>query len=99
MAVSVVNGYLCTTSYDVAKAQGGENPRHATDPVQDSAIKNDDAASSKSSSTATSDGPAVTFGGALSDPSGPDAVQPVDQAQPADAANWWNRKHTVDMLV
>ena len=45
---------------------------------------------SSASDTPSSTGP---------DPSGPDAVQPVDQAQPADAANWWNRKHTVDMLV
>lgn len=56
MSISVVNGYLCTSSCDAAKARTGQDP-HPRSPADQT-------------STATSDptrSPAVVFGGALAD--------------------------------
>lgn len=56
MSISVVNGYLCTSSCDAAKARTGQDP-HARNPVDQSP----NAASDPTRS------PAVVFGGALAD--------------------------------
>ena len=56
MSISVVNGYLCTSACDAAKARTGQDPhpRSSADPTQS-------AASDPTRS------PAVVFGGALVD--------------------------------
>jgi len=64
MAVTVVNGYLCTTCSEAAKARSGQNP-HAPSPTNPNA---------QSDPTQT---PAVTFGGSLT---GQNAVAPAGSA-------------------
>ena len=71
MSVTVVNGYLCTTCSEAAKARSGQNP-HAPSPTN---------ANAQSDSTQT---PAVTFSGALT---GQNAVAPAGAAPPAGSAN------------
>jgi hypothetical protein len=58
MAISVVNGYVCTSSCDVAKARKGEDPHPRT------GVDQADAAKDKAS---RADDPAVLFGGTLAD--------------------------------
>ena len=66
MSVTVVNGYLCTTCSEAAKARSGQNP-HAPNPTNPNG---------QSDSTQT---PAVVFGGSLT---GQNAVAPIGAAQP-----------------
>jgi hypothetical protein len=88
MAVSVVNGYVCTSSCDVAKAKKGEDPhpaiRAANGEPQDGAVDR---------------GPAVLFGGSLSGARGAEGVQPPDASATSDPANGWTRKLGVDRLA
>ena len=88
MAVSIVNGYVCTSSCDVAKAKKGEDPHpalHAAgDEPQDAAVDR---------------GPAVRFGGALSNTRQADGVKPADASGTSDPANWSNRKLGFDRLA
>ena len=63
MAISYVNGFLCTCSCDVSKAKRGEDPHPSTDPTKTDSKK--DAAAGD----ARTDGPAVLYGGSLSGPS------------------------------
>jgi hypothetical protein len=85
MAISVVNGYVCTSSCDVAKAKQGRDPHPALDAgkgeAQDGAAR----------------GPAVLFGGSLSSAHGAEAVQPSDAS--SDPTNTGNRKVGVDRLA
>jgi hypothetical protein len=64
VSVTVVNGYLCTTCSEAAKARSGHNP-HAQSPTDQNA---------PSDPTQT---PAVVYGGALS---GRNAVAPSGTA-------------------
>jgi len=64
MSVTVVNGYLCTTCSEAAKARSGQDP-HAPSPT------NPNAQSDPTQS------PAVVFGGALT---GQNAVAPTGAA-------------------
>ena len=64
MAVTVVNGYLCTTCSEAAKARSGQNPQSPTD----------QAPNAQSDPTQT---PAVVFGGSLG---GQNAVVPAGSA-------------------
>jgi hypothetical protein len=80
MAVSFVNGYLCTCSCDAAKARRGVDPHQQTDGVQS------DPKTQTKNGVVTPDKPAVTFGGSLSGTStttGADAVTPVAASQGA----------------
>jgi hypothetical protein len=88
MAVSVVNGYVCTSSCDVAKAKQGKDPHPALN-----------AAKGEPKDGAVDRGPAVLFGGSLSDLRGANGVKPPDAAAPADPANGRNRKLGVDRLA
>lgn len=54
MSMSVVNGYLCMSGCDAAKARQGENPREA-DPMK----------ADKATPVPGAPDPAVRFGGAL----------------------------------
>lgn len=71
MSISIVNGYLCTSSCDAAKARIGQDP-HPRSAV-------DQTPNAKPDSTQT---PAVVFGGALA---GRNAGAPVGAAQNAGA--------------
>ena len=84
MAVSVVNGYVCTSSCDVAKARKGEDPHPANGVPQGGASDR---------------GPAVVFGGSLRDARGVKGVKPPEATETSDPANWRNRKLGVDRLA
>ncbi len=72
--VSVVNGYICYSSCDVAKAEQNKNPRTPPGDMSD-ATKSD-------SKTATpADQPATTRSGALANP--PSRNDPVSVTDPA----------------
>jgi hypothetical protein len=88
MAVSVVNGYVCTSSCDVAKAKKGEDPRPAGH-----------AASGKPRDGAVDRGPAVLFGGALTDLGAAEGIKPPDATATSAPANGRNRKLGVDRLA
>jgi len=60
MAISVVNGYVCTSSCDVAKARKGEDPHPLTGADQAETERGDKTAARRA------DEPAVLFGGSLS---------------------------------
>ena len=90
MAISIVNGYFCASSCDVAKAKKGEDPHPSTGPgnVDD-----------KDRKTFGADDPAVLFGGALSTVLSADTVKPADGTQPADPASARHTGQTVDVLA
>jgi hypothetical protein len=72
VAVSIVNGYVCYSGCDVAKARTGQDPHPKSDPSQQSGA-----------TTPTAGGVqnlAVVFGGALADRN---AVAPAAQSQAA----------------
>jgi hypothetical protein len=94
MAISYVNGFLCTCSCDVSKAKRGEDPHPSTDPTKADSRKNDAAGGDT-----RTDGPAVVYGGSLSGPSTPDGVQPLAGSSETDPATWQNRKSTVDLIA
>jgi hypothetical protein len=90
MAMSIVNGYFCASSCDVAKAKKGENPHPSTDP---GAVEGNNRESGRA------DNPAVLFGGALNAPLSADAVKPADGTQPADPASARRAGQTVNVLA
>ncbi len=73
MSISIVNGYLCTSSCDAAKARTGQDPHPRSATSQTPNARPDP--------TRT---PAVTFGGSLA---GQNAAAPVGSAPPAGGAN------------
>jgi hypothetical protein len=90
MAISIVSGYFCASSCDVAKAKKGENPHPSTEPGN---------ADDKDRGASWVDDPAVLFGGALSAPLSADAVKSIDGTQPADPASARRTGQTVDVLA
>lgn len=72
MAISFVNGYLCTSCCDVAKAKRGENPHPKSGEDGNAAAKLGDASGGDPSRNQ-----AVTFGGALADLMNANAVAPT----------------------
>jgi hypothetical protein len=88
MAVSVVNGYVCTSSCDVAKAKKGEDPHPAIH-----------AANGEPQDGAVDHGPAVLFGGSLSDVRGAEGIKPPDATATSDPPKWRTRKPGVDRLA
>ena len=85
MSISVVNGYLCTSSCDAAKARTGQDP-HASSATSQTANAKSDA-----SRTA-----AVTFGGSLI---GRNAVAPTGAAAQPVPANGKPPQTSVDIRV
>jgi len=69
MSLSVVNGYLCYSSCDAAKAAAGKNPH-----------PHDDMGQKPESATSPTQDPAVVFGGTLT---GRNAVAPTGAATQA----------------
>jgi hypothetical protein len=94
MAISYVNGFLCTCSCDVSKAKGGDDPHPSTDPTKADTKKKDAA-----SGDTRTDGPAVLYGGSLSGPSTSDGVKALDGSSVTDPATWQKRNLIVDRLV
>ena len=92
MAISFVNGYLCTSGCDESKAKRGVDPHPSTNPAN--ADK-----SGAPSGPGRADGPAVLFGGSLGPISDAARVNPVDGALPSDPAALRNAQHAVDLLV
>ena len=93
MSISVVNGYLCTSCNDVAKAKKGENPHPP--PGSDKDGKD---GVNNASETSPFDGPAVTFGGSLSAlPT--NAVDPVAASGPSAEVSPRTVANAVDLLV
>jgi hypothetical protein len=75
VSISVINGYVCYSGCDAAKARTGQDPHPKTD------------ADPSGATTPTAGGVqnlAVTFGGSLA---GRNAVAPANEAQQAGAAN------------
>jgi hypothetical protein len=87
VAVSIINGYVCYSGCDAAKARTGQDPHPKTDTSQPGAT------------TPTAGGvqnPAVTFGGSLA---GRNAVAPVNDSQQAGAANRSPLPNIVDLYA
>lgn len=63
MAITIVNGYMCTSSCDAAKARTGQDP-HPQDPSNPTA----------KTQSGSQQSPAVTYGGSLT---GKNAVAPT----------------------
>jgi hypothetical protein len=72
VAITIVNGYLCTSSCDAAKARTGQDPhpQSLTNP------------NGKPDGTNSTQSPAVTYGGALT---GKNAVAPTSASSQANA--------------
>jgi len=92
MSISVVNGYVCTSCSDVAKAKQGENP-HPPPGTEDS--KNGEGGAD---STSPFDGPAVTFGGTLGAFSAY-AIDPARAVRSSSEPSQRTTSHAVDLLV
>src|SRR4051812_14326985 len=92
MAISIVNGYVCTSSCDVATAKTGQDPHPLTAPDKVAASTHD-----KASDASRADGPAVLFGGSLGNVLAARSVTGADAAQGADPAG--TRRSTVDRLA
>lgn len=76
MSISIVNGFLCFCSCDVAKALAGKNPHPSTDATKSAAEKTD---------ASPFDGPAVLLGGSLAKPSGANTVNALQQSHSNEA--------------
>ena len=92
MSISVVNGYLCTSCNDVAKAKKGENP-HPPPGTSDSKD-----GKGGPDSVSPFDGPAVTFGGALSALSA-NAIDPIAKPRQSDKVSQRTVAGAVDLLA
>ena len=88
MTISIVNGYVCVSSCDVAKAKKGQDPHPATHANElDGRNRPDDR------------GPAVVFGGSLGQVLNADGVKATDDATDTDATSTRWRKLTIDLLA
>jgi hypothetical protein len=91
MAISFVNGFLCTSSCDVSKAKRGVDPHPKPEGVQNSAmpeVKN---------GVVMSGNEAVVFGGSLSATPGATSVSPASAVQSSVPANVQGQ--TVNLIV
>jgi hypothetical protein len=98
MAISFVNGFLCTSSCDVAKAKQGVDPHPKTDELQNSA-KADASANALTADDDTSDSGAVILGGSLNAASAAAAVSPAAAAQSPVAARIQAQGQIVNLLI
>jgi hypothetical protein len=98
MSVSVVNGFVCYSCGDVAKAKRGEDP-HPTNGAD--AVGGHKGVDGSHKNASPHDGPAVTFGGtlvAIADATSADAAPPATAVQSADAAAG-SAQNTLDILI
>jgi len=87
VSISVINGYVCYSGCDAAKARTGQDPHPKTD------------ADPTGATTPTAGGvqnAAVTFGGSLA---GRNAVAPANDAQQTGAANRSPPPNIVDLYA
>ena len=96
MAISFVNGFLCTSSCDVSKAKQGVDPHPKLDELQNSAKPDATKNEVASGKDATDAGP-VILGGSLSATAAAAAVSPA-AAAPA-AARIQAQGQIVNLLV
>jgi hypothetical protein len=96
MAISFVNGFLCTSSCDVSKAKQGVDPHPKIDELQNSAKAD---ATKTATGKDTNDAGAVILGGSLSAASAAAAVSPAAAAQSAVAARIQAQGQIVNLLV
>lgn len=89
MAISYVNGFLCESSCDIAKAKKGVDPH----PKADALVLAD---KSKANASASAAEPAVTFGGTLANLTA-QALSPVSATPAATAAGAATTR--IDLLV
>jgi hypothetical protein len=85
MSISIVNGYVCTSSCDVAKAKKGEDPHPLTGAEKIAAEKEEAAKDPTKADALGARDPAVVFGGALAN---------LGAVPPAEAAALANPAHT-----
>jgi hypothetical protein len=93
MSISIVNGYVCTSSCDVAKAKKGQDP-HPAEGLEAS----EKAGSGGQIGGATRDR-AVVLGGSLADLAHPSAVKPVGAVDGTATSNTSSVTNLVDILV
>ena len=93
MAISFINGFLCTSSCDAAKAKRGVDPHPNTG---DPAAK---PAETKNGVAATDDKGAVVLGGSLATTTGATAVAPVAATQSSVPANAQTPGQIVNVLA
>jgi hypothetical protein len=96
MSISVVNGYLCENSCDVAKAQKGEDPHPK---IGSELGKTDGKPQPGVSASARVDGPAVVLGGALAMTSNNSAVGDPPPATPITSAPPMAYGQALDILA
>jgi hypothetical protein len=84
MTISIVNGFVCTSSCDLAKAKKGEDPHPHTGAAKIAAEKEEAAKDPTKVDPLGAHDPAVVFGGALANVR---AVPPVDASTLADPAH------------
>ena len=78
--ITIVNGYVCMTCCEAAKARKGEDPHKATKEIQNELNKHEKAAAAKF-------GPAVVFGGSLQTAADPAAAKLADPSLGSASAN------------
>jgi hypothetical protein len=98
MAISFVNGFLCTSSCDVSKAKQGVDPHPKLDEIQKSA-KPDATKDVTATGKDTTDAGAVILGGSLSATSAAVTVSPAAAAQSPVAARIQAQGQIVNLLV
>ena len=94
MAISFVNGFLCTCSCDVSKAKRGVDPHPKADAAQNPAKSE-----TKDGVVATDDKGAVVLGGSLATTTGATAVAPVSASQSSGPANAQTLGQIVNLLA
>jgi hypothetical protein len=96
MAISVVNGFLCTCSCDVAKAKLGQDPHPAEHAAR---TRNERDGKHGTQDTTRADGPSVVFGGALSETLTGNAAAPASPGQATPGAEFPSQGSIVDILA
>jgi hypothetical protein len=100
MASSIVNGYFCASSCDVAKAKKGENPHPSTDPSKVDGKDNGNGPNGSGPNApdpARASDPAVIFGGVLADLTRVNGISASSDAQSAAPPN--RSGAAVDIMV
>jgi hypothetical protein len=97
MAISFVNGFLCTSSCDVSKAKQGVDPHPKIDELQNSAKA--DATKNAATGKDVTDDSAVILGVSLRATSAAAAVSPAAAAQSPVAASIQAQGQIVNLLI
>jgi hypothetical protein len=88
MSIAMVNGFVCFSGCDAAKARMGEDPRERTNPAEPaSAAKERDRS------------PAAELARAVADTTQADAVRPAGDLHPTDTVAARRTSQAVDLIV